>query len=65
MNKGEIGRYVVERRDTLNVSQARLAELSGVSVHTISNLETGNWNVTLDTLLKVAGILGLKVKIGV
>ena len=65
MNKGEIGRYVVERRDTLNVSQARLAELSGVSVHTISNLETGNGNVTLDTLLKVARILGLKVKIGV
>ena len=65
MNKGEIGRYVVERRDTLNVSQARLAELSGVSVHTISNLETGNGNVTLDTLLKVVGILGLKVKIGV
>ena len=65
MNKCEIGRCVVERRDTLNVSQARLAELSGVSVHTISNLETGNGNVTLDTLLKVAGILGLKVKIGV
>ena len=65
MNKGEIGRYVVERRDTLDVSQARLAELSGVSVHTLSNLETGNGNVTLDTLLKVAGILGLKVEIGV
>ena len=65
MNKGEIGRYVVERRDTLDISQARLAELSGVSVHTLSNLETGNGNVTLDTLLKVAGILGLKVDIGV
>ena len=65
MNKGEIGRYVVERRDTLDVSQARLAELSGVSVHTLSNLETGNGNVTLDTLLKVSGILGLKVEIGV
>ena len=65
MNKEEIGRYVVERRDTLDISQARLAELSGVSVHTLSNLETGNGNVTLDTLLKVAGILGLKVRIGV
>ena len=65
MNKGEIGRYVVERRDTLDISQARLAELSGVSVHTLSNLATGNGNVTLDTLLKVAGILGLKVEIGV
>ena len=65
MNKGEIGRYVVERRDTLDISQARLAELSGVSVHTLSNLETGTGNVTLDTLLKVVGILGLKLEIGV
>ena len=65
MNKEEIGRYVVERRDTLDISQVRLAELSGVSVHTLSNLETGNGNVTLDTLLKVSGILGLKVRIGV
>ena len=65
MNKEEIGRYIAERRDTLDISQVRLAELSAVSVHTLSNLETGNGNVTLDTLLKVAGILGLKVKIGV
>ena len=65
MNKEEIGRYVVERRDTLDISQVRLAELSGVSVHTLSNLETGNGNVTLDTLLKVVGILGLNVRIGV
>ena len=55
----------MERRDTLDVSQARLAKLSGVSVHTLSNLETGKGNVTLDTILKVAGILGLKVEIGV
>ena len=55
----------MERRDTLDVSQQRLAKLSGVSVHTLSNLETGNGNVTLDTLLKVTGVLGLKVDIGV
>ena len=65
MNKGEIGRYIVERRNTLDVSQTRLAKLSGVSVHTLSNLETGKGNVTLDTLLKVVGVLGLKVEIGV
>ena len=65
MNKEEIGRYIVERRDTLNVSQMRISELCGVSVHTLSNLETGNGNVTLDTLLKVTGVLGLKVKVGV
>ena len=65
MNKEEIGKYIVERRDTLRISQGRLAELSGISVHTLSNLETGNGNVTLETLLKVTKILGLKVSVGV
>ena len=65
MNKGEIGRYIVERRDTLMVSQRDVAKLAGVSVHTLSNLETGGGNVTLDTLMKVASILGLKLTVGV
>jgi len=65
MNKAEIGEYIIQRRDTLRISQAYLAELSGVSVHMLSNLETGKGNVTLDTLLKVTGILGLKVKVGI
>ena len=65
MNKEDIGKYIVARRDALAISQIRLAELCGVSVHTLSNLETGSGNVTLDTLLKVTGILGLKVSVGV
>ena len=65
MNKQDIGKYIVERRDTLRISQGRLAELSGVSVHTLSNLETGSGNVTLETLLKVAKTLGLKLTVGV
>ena len=65
MNKKEIGGYIVERRDALRISQGRLAELSGVSVHTLSNLETGNGNVTLETLLRITEILGLKVAVGV
>ena len=64
MNKQEIGKVIAERRDTLDITQVRLAKLSGVSVHTLSNLETGEGNVTLDTLLKVAGIIGFKVRIG-
>ena len=64
MNKMEIGKALAERRNTLDITQARLAKLSGVSVHTVSNLETGGGNVTLDTLLKVAGVLGFKVEVG-
>jgi len=65
MNKSEIAKAIVERRDTLQVSQARLAKLSGISVHTLSNLETGEGNVTLDTLLKVTQTLGYKIEVGV
>lgn len=65
MNKKEIGKAIIERRDTLNITQARLAKLSGVSVHTLSNLETGEGNVTLDTLLKVTDTVGFKERIGV
>ena len=65
MNRGEIGKAIVERRDTLCITQASLAKLSGISVHTLSNLETGTGNVTLDTLLKVANVIGYKLRVGV
>lgn len=65
MNKKEIGLALVARRDELRITQARLARVSGVSVHTLSNLETGVGNVTLDTLLKVVTTLGFKVRVGV
>lgn len=65
MKKDDIARAIVERRKTLAITQTRLAKLSGVSVHTLSNLETGGGNVTLDTLLKVTQTLGFKVRVGV
>ena len=65
MNKADIGKAIAERRKTLGISQGRLAELSGVAVHTISNLETGNGNITLETLIKVARTLGYRVSVGI
>lgn len=64
MNKNEIGKAIAARRDTLDITQSRLAKLSGISVHTLSNLETGQGNVTLDTLLRVAAVVGFQVRIG-
>ena len=65
MNKKEIGLALAARRNELRITQARLARVSGVSVHTLSNLETGVGNITLDTLLKVVTTLGFKVRVGV
>lgn len=65
MNKSEIGMAIAERRRTLGVSQGRLAELSGVSIHTISDLETGRGNITLETLLKIVETIGYRVSVGI
>jgi len=65
MNKRQIGETIAERRDTLGISQARLAKLSGVSIHTLSNIETGKENVTLDVLMRIASTIGYEVRIGV
>lgn len=65
MNVGEIADYIVRRRKTLKISQRELAELSGISLHSLSNLESGKGNPTLESLLKVADTLGVTITAGV
>ena len=65
MNIGEIADYIVRRRKTLKISQRELAELSGISLHSLSNLESGKGNPTLASLLKVADTLGVTIAAGV
>lgn len=49
------------RRQTLNVTQETLAELSGVGLRTLKQFESGKGNPTLLTLTKLADVLGLEV----
>ena len=65
MNVGEIADYIVRRRKTLKISPRELAELSGISLHSLSNLESGKGNPTLESLLKVADTLGVTITAGV
>ena len=65
MNIGEMADYIVRRRKTLMISQRELAELSGISLHSLSNLESGKGNPTLESLLKVADTLGVTITAGV
>ena len=65
MNIEEISDYVLRRRKTLKISQRELAELSGISLHSLSNLESGKGNPTLESLLKVADTLGVTITAGV
>lgn len=66
MNDGTpIGERVRERRKALGISQRDLSELAGVSLHTLSDLESGKGNPTLATLERVLLPLGLVLSIQV
>jgi len=51
------------RRITLQTTQETLSILSGVSLRTVKQFESGNGNPTLETLQKIADVLGLELKL--
>lgn len=52
---------IKERRAVLRVSQEHVAELAGVGLRTLKALESGKGNPTLETLSRVADVLGMEV----
>lgn len=65
MNIQAISNVIVKRRKMLSVSQKELADLAGVSLHSIINLESGRGNPTLQLLLTVVEVLGMKMQLEV
>lgn len=65
MNFEAIASYLVKRRKTLGISQKELAELSGISLHSLSNIESGKGNPTIKVLEKLTDTLGLVISVGV
>ncbi|MFM2442609.1 MAG: hypothetical protein RL449_1251 [Bacteroidota bacterium] len=51
------------RRITLQTTQETLSILSGVSLRTVKQFESGKGNPTLETLQKIADVLGLELKL--
>ena len=56
-----LGKQIASRRKLLNISQADLAEMSGVSLRTLSAIENGDANPSIDVLSKVLEPLGLVI----
>jgi transcriptional regulator with XRE-family HTH domain len=52
-----------DRRESLQVTQDTLADISGVSLRALKQLESGKGNPTLDTLSKLADALGLELSL--
>lgn len=53
------GAAIRERRDLMKIRQDVLASVTGIPQQTISKIEHGKFNPSVDTLLKLAQGLGL------
>ena len=61
MHFESIIKQLKNRREELQVTQETLADISGVGLRTLKQLESGNGNPTLETLTKLADALGMEV----
>jgi len=63
MKAKETGDLIRKRRMSLRIDQQTLSEISGVAVHTLSNIEAGKGNPTVTTLDRVLDALGMQLRI--
>jgi transcriptional regulator with XRE-family HTH domain len=63
MNMKELGKSIRFRREFLNLRQEDLAEMSGIAIKTIHLIESGSGNPSVDTLGKIATVLGLELSL--
>ena len=58
-------RIITERRALLGITQQELSDYTGLSVRFINSVELGKANPSINTLDKIADVLGLEVIIKV
>jgi len=63
MNNQQIGKIIQERRDYLNLTQKDVAEMTGITFKSISEIELGLRNPSLNTLKSILDVLGLDLKV--
>ena len=63
MTNQEIGEKLRLRRKNLRLRQRDLAELAGVTLRGLTDLENGKANPTINQLAKIAEVLGLELRL--
>lgn len=60
--KSTIGVNIKKQRERLRISQDKLSKLAGVTLHTITKIESGATpDPRIETVKKIAGALGVPV----
>jgi transcriptional regulator with XRE-family HTH domain len=52
---------IKERRRVLNITQIDLAEMSGVSLATVKDIERGVGNPSMKTVIRILEVLGMEM----
>ena len=58
----DLREVVKERRGVLGISQLDLAEMAGVSLATVKDIERGAGNPSMKTVKKILEVLGLEMQ---
>ncbi len=56
-----VGKKIQQIRKHKGITQEKLAEMIGIEVPSLSNLETGKYSPSTETLQKLSMVLGVKV----
>ena len=65
IDKQNLGKKIKNRRKVLKIRQEDLAEISEVALRTIVSIERGEGNPSLETLLKLADVLGMELQLNI
>jgi transcriptional regulator with XRE-family HTH domain len=65
MHQKDFTAIIKQRREELKITQEQLAEIAGIGLRTLKNLESENGNPTLSTITKLLLVLGLELKIDI
>ena len=65
MHQYDLIQRLKNRREELGVTQEQLAELAAVALRTVKELDAGKGNPTVNTLMKLADVLGMELKLEV
>lgn len=60
-----IGEEIKRRRTLLNITQKTLSELAGVGINTLTKIERGDANPSINVLKKILNTLGMEINITV
>ena len=53
---------IKSRRKALDISQQDLAEMAGIGLATIKDIERGKGNPSIGTVSKIMGVLGMEIE---